>query len=67
MAGIVGYGTSVPQCRIAIEEIFDMWPYSYPPDSIKALLGLIERAVNRVCLSYPSSMVFVALYVNLKR
>jgi 3-hydroxy-3-methylglutaryl CoA synthase len=47
MTGIVGYGASVPQCRIAIEEIFDMWPYPYPPDSIKALLGLVERAVNR--------------------
>jgi 2-acetylphloroglucinol acetyltransferase len=47
MAGILGYGASIPQCRIAIEEIFDMWPYPYPPDSIKALLGLVERAVNR--------------------
>jgi 3-hydroxy-3-methylglutaryl CoA synthase len=47
MAGIVGYGTFVPQCRIAIEEIFDMWPYPYPPDSMKALLGLFERTVNR--------------------
>jgi len=47
MAGIVGYGTFVPQCRMAIEEVFDMWPYPYPPDSIKALLGLVERAVNR--------------------
>ena len=47
MTGIVGYGAFVPQCRITVEEIFDMWPYPYPPDSIKALLGLIERTVNR--------------------
>ena len=47
MVGILGYGASIPQCRIAIEEIFDMWPYPYPPDSIKALLGLVERGVNR--------------------
>ena len=47
MAGIVGYGTFVPQCRMAIEEVFDMWPYPYPPDSIKVLLGLVERGVNR--------------------
>ena len=47
MAGIIGYGTFVPQCRMAIEEVFDMWPYPYPPDSIKALLGLVERTVNR--------------------
>jgi hydroxymethylglutaryl-CoA synthase len=47
MAGIVGYGAFVPQCRITVEEIFDMWPYPYPPDSIKVLLGLIERTVNR--------------------
>ena len=47
MAGIVGYGACIPQCRITVEEIFDMWPYPYPPDSIRALLGLAERAVNR--------------------
>jgi 3-hydroxy-3-methylglutaryl CoA synthase len=47
MAGIVGYGACIPQCRICIEEIFDMWPYPYPPDSIRALLGLGERTVNR--------------------
>lgn len=47
MAGIVGYGTFIPQCRMTVNEVFDMWPYPYPPDSIKALLGLFERTVNR--------------------
>jgi len=44
---IAGYGASIPQCRITVEEIYDMWPYAFPPGSIKILMGLAERVVNR--------------------
>ena len=44
---IAGYGASIPQCRITVEEIYNMWPYAFPPESIKVLMGLAEHAVNR--------------------
>lgn len=47
LVGIISYGVYVPQCRITVEEIWSMWCHSTRPTSIRALMGLAERAVNR--------------------
>ena len=46
MRGIEGYGVLIPQNRISVEEIYSEWCFLLPPNSIRALSGATERAVN---------------------
>lgn len=47
MEGIVSYGVYIPKARIRIEEIWEMWFSEWVPASVKGVLGVEERPVNR--------------------
>jgi 3-hydroxy-3-methylglutaryl CoA synthase len=48
MAGIIGYGASIPQYRLKLEEIWDIWPDMLnTPIVIKKKRNLTEKVVAR--------------------
>jgi len=46
IAGIEGYGVFLPEHRLGIDKIWDMWFHPLHPESVKRFLGVEERSVN---------------------